>query len=91
LKSFLFEVTPTDPLVFAAVPVMLAVIALLASLLPTLRGTTQRPGQPATNRQQLFRNLRSRVPSDRAEDNARPAFRIVRLLRKRFLDVRHQP
>lgn len=39
MASLLFDVKPTDPLVFALVSVLLAGVALLASLVPSLRAT----------------------------------------------------
>ncbi len=43
LKTLLFETPPDDPSTFAAVSVMLAVVALLASLVPALRAATIDP------------------------------------------------
>jgi len=37
LKAFLWGVTPTDPITFAGVVVVLLVVVLIASLLPALR------------------------------------------------------
>jgi putative ABC transport system permease protein len=37
LSSFLFQVTATDPWIFAAVPLVLIAVAFLASVLPALR------------------------------------------------------
>ena len=39
LASLLYEVKPTDPVVFLAVAAVLAVVALGASLLPSRRAT----------------------------------------------------
>jgi putative ABC transport system permease protein len=39
LTSLLYEVKPSDPVVFVAVSAVLAAVALLASLLPSLRAT----------------------------------------------------
>ena len=43
LKSFLFEVEPTDPFTFAAVAVLLAVVALVACWIPARRATRVDP------------------------------------------------
>jgi len=43
LKSVLYEVSPLDPLTFAAVPVLLAVVALAASFIPALRASSLDP------------------------------------------------
>jgi len=43
LSSLLFGVTPTDPLTFALVPLLLAAVAVLACLLPGLRATRVDP------------------------------------------------
>lgn len=43
IRSMLFGVTTTDPLVFAGVPVMLLAVAALASLLPALRAASADP------------------------------------------------
>lgn len=45
LRSFLYEVPPTDPLTFAVVPAVLLVAALAASWLPARRGTRIDPVQ----------------------------------------------
>jgi putative ABC transport system permease protein len=39
LQSYLFGVTPLDPSVFAAVPVFLALVAIIANFIPLCRGT----------------------------------------------------
>jgi ABC-type lipoprotein release transport system permease subunit len=43
MKSLLFGVTPLDPLTFAAMPVVLAAAAALASYLPARVATTVDP------------------------------------------------
>jgi ABC-type lipoprotein release transport system permease subunit len=43
LSSLLFGVSPTDPVVFTAVPALLAGIALLAAFLPAHRGAKVDP------------------------------------------------
>jgi ABC-type antimicrobial peptide transport system permease subunit len=43
LKSFLYEVTPADPLTFAAVSLLLAVVALLACYIPARRAAAVDP------------------------------------------------
>jgi putative ABC transport system permease protein len=43
MQSMLFGVKPTDPLVFGGVAGVLMAIAMLASLLPSLRVTRIRP------------------------------------------------
>src|SRR5713101_7850614 len=40
LKTQLYEVSPTDPVVFSGVILLLLVVALLATLIPALRATT---------------------------------------------------
>jgi ABC-type antimicrobial peptide transport system permease subunit len=39
LRSLLFQVSPVDPLTFAAVPLLLLVVAAVASWLPAIRAT----------------------------------------------------
>jgi ABC-type lipoprotein release transport system permease subunit len=43
LQSFLYEVEPRDPLVFAGVPILLAFVAFLAVWLPALRASKVDP------------------------------------------------
>jgi ABC-type antimicrobial peptide transport system permease subunit len=43
LRSQLYEVSPTDPAVFAAVALLLFAVALLACLLPAIRATRVDP------------------------------------------------
>ena len=43
LARFLFGVTPTDPLTFAAVSVLLVTVALLASYIPARRASQVDP------------------------------------------------
>jgi putative ABC transport system permease protein len=43
LSSLIFEVRPTDPITFVAVTLLLAVIALLASIIPAYRATRVDP------------------------------------------------
>jgi len=43
MQALLFEVSPFDPLTFAAVPVLLALVALLASWLPARRAASVHP------------------------------------------------
>jgi predicted permease len=43
IRSFLFEVQPADPLVFAAIAALLVTIALLAALVPALRASRVDP------------------------------------------------
>ena len=39
LQSYLFQVTPLDASVFAAVPVFLVLVAIIANFIPVRRGT----------------------------------------------------
>jgi ABC-type antimicrobial peptide transport system permease subunit len=43
LRASLFEVSPTDPVTFAAVPLVLLAIALLATYLPARRAAAVEP------------------------------------------------
>jgi predicted permease len=43
MRTFLGEVSPTDPLTFLAVPLLVAVVTLLAGLLPARRATRVHP------------------------------------------------
>ncbi len=43
LRSLLFEVSATDPMVFASVPLLLCAVALLASYLPARRAARMDP------------------------------------------------
>jgi ABC-type lipoprotein release transport system permease subunit len=43
MSSLLFEVSPLDPITYAAVPVVLIAAALLASYLPARRATAIDP------------------------------------------------
>jgi ABC-type antimicrobial peptide transport system permease subunit len=43
MTSLLFEVKPADPVVFLLVSVLLAIVALVASLIPSLRATRINP------------------------------------------------
>ena len=43
IKSFLFGVSPTDPLTFLAISVLLLLTALIASLIPARRATKVDP------------------------------------------------
>jgi ABC-type antimicrobial peptide transport system permease subunit len=43
MSTLLFDVKPTDPLVFAAVAAALMTVAVVASLVPSLRVTRIRP------------------------------------------------
>jgi len=45
IESFLFGVTTSDPLVFAGVPIVLAVVALIAVWLPAIRASRVHPMQ----------------------------------------------
>ena len=43
LRSFLFEVEPTDPMIFVGVAILFAVVALFACLIPARRATRVDP------------------------------------------------
>ena len=43
LRGMLFEVSPTDPLTFVIVPLVLGAVALLASYVPARRATRVDP------------------------------------------------
>jgi putative ABC transport system permease protein len=43
IKSLLFEVSTTDPLVFTAIPVLLVMVSLLACYTPARRATQVDP------------------------------------------------
>jgi putative ABC transport system permease protein len=43
MQSLLYQVTPSDPITFAAVPVALVIVAATASYLPALRATRVSP------------------------------------------------
>jgi ABC-type lipoprotein release transport system permease subunit len=43
LRSMLFSVTPTDPVTFGSIAVLLAAVALLACLIPARRATEVDP------------------------------------------------
>jgi putative ABC transport system permease protein len=43
LQSLLFNVSPRDPLTFAAIPVIIAIIALLSAYLPARRASRLDP------------------------------------------------
>ena len=45
IKSFLYGVQPIDPLVYAAVPVVLSAVALIAIWRPAAKATTIAPSQ----------------------------------------------
>jgi ABC-type antimicrobial peptide transport system permease subunit len=47
LKSLLFEVSPTDPLTFVAIALLLLVVAWLACYVPARRGDQSRPADCA--------------------------------------------
>jgi ABC-type antimicrobial peptide transport system permease subunit len=49
MESVLFHVTPSDPLVLGAVSAALMSVALLASLIPSLRATRINPNQALRN------------------------------------------
>jgi putative ABC transport system permease protein len=43
MKTLLFEVSATDPLIFAGIPLLLALVALLACLIPARRASKVDP------------------------------------------------
>jgi len=43
VKQLLYGIQPSDPLTFIVVPIVLVVVALLASLIPALRATRVDP------------------------------------------------
>jgi ABC-type antimicrobial peptide transport system permease subunit len=43
LETLLFEVKPRDPMVFAAVPILLTAVALIAAWVPALRASKVDP------------------------------------------------
>jgi putative ABC transport system permease protein len=43
LSGFLFGIKPTDPITFLAVPLLLGIVALLASYIPARRATKVDP------------------------------------------------
>lgn len=49
LKSFLYGVTATDPLIFTSVPVLLVLVALLACYLPGRRAMKMDPLEALRN------------------------------------------
>jgi ABC-type lipoprotein release transport system permease subunit len=43
LRSFLFEVSPLDPLTFCAVPLLMIIVALMAAWIPARRAAAVDP------------------------------------------------
>jgi putative ABC transport system permease protein len=43
VRALLFETTPTDPATFALVPIVLALVAAIASIAPVYRATRTDP------------------------------------------------
>jgi putative ABC transport system permease protein len=43
MRTLLFEVSPSDPMTFAAVPLLLSIVALAASYIPARRATRIEP------------------------------------------------
>jgi ABC-type antimicrobial peptide transport system permease subunit len=43
MRALLFEVQPTDPITFVAVPVLLALVGMLAALMPARRASRVDP------------------------------------------------
>jgi putative ABC transport system permease protein len=43
MRALLFEVQPTDPITFVAVPVLLALVGMLAALMPARRASKVDP------------------------------------------------
>ena len=43
MRSILFEVQPTDPITFVGVPVLLALVGVLAALMPARRAAKVDP------------------------------------------------
>jgi ABC-type lipoprotein release transport system permease subunit len=43
MTRLLYEVKPTDPLTFAAVPIILVLAAMIATYIPALRATRVEP------------------------------------------------
>jgi ABC-type antimicrobial peptide transport system permease subunit len=43
VSTFLFGLSPADPVIFVAVPILLVIVALVASLVPARRGASADP------------------------------------------------